>query len=184
MQVEIVKIDANRNIQKNSTRVKAFIINSRKEILLALSRGGCQLPGGHLENGENITEGLLRELEEETGITFENNFTRFFEAQYTGNDGYISKVIYHYTFSDKEPNIQSTHYTEQEIEYNFQIIKTPLITLPKLLDDYRKVNTIPINIAIIDELKLAHQSLLKALEERNKQKRVIESKINLWSTLI
>lgn len=164
--MEVFECNLDRDIKRDITRVKAFIIDKDNNILLALSRGGCQLPGGHLEEGEDILTGLVRELKEETGITFEDNFTRFFEAHYTGNDGYISRVIYHYTFSDKEPNIESTHYTEQEIEYNFKIIKTPLMTLPKLLDDYRKVNTIPINIAIIDELKLAHKSLLKTLEEK------------------
>lgn len=166
--MEIFECNLDRDIKRDVTRVKAFIIDKDKNILLALSRGGCQLPGGHLEEGEDVLTGLVRELKEETGITFENDFTSFFEAHYKSNDGFVSKVIYHYTFSDKEPDIQSTHYTEQEIEYNFRIIRTPLNDLPKLLDDYRKVNTIPINIAIIDELKLAHQALLKTLKENNK----------------
>lgn len=166
--MEKIEYKLDREVKKNSTRVKAFIIDKDMNILLALSRGGCQLPGGHLEEGENISEGLLRELREETGIIFENNFTKFFEAQYIGNDGYISKVIYHYIFSNAKPILENTHYTQQELSYNFHIIQTPLLTLPTLLSDFKKKTSIPINIAIIDELKLAHQSLLKTLEENSK----------------
>ena len=165
MEIEKVIFNIDREVQQNHTRVKAFIINSKGEILLALSRGGCQLPGGHLEDNEDIDTGLLRELQEETGITFNETFTRFFEAHYVGTDGMDSKIIYHYTFSDKDFDLSKIHLTEREKEYNFHLIWTDLISLPSLLDQYRKTTDVPINIAIIDELKLAHSALLKLLKK-------------------
>lgn len=50
------------------TRVKAFILNKNNELLIATSNGGCQLPGGHKEEGENLIDTVIREVQEETGI--------------------------------------------------------------------------------------------------------------------
>lgn len=36
------------------------------------SWSGLTFPGGHVENGENITESVIREVREETGLTISN----------------------------------------------------------------------------------------------------------------
>jgi len=54
------------------TRVKVFLINNNNEILLALSNGGCQLPGGHREENEDLNDTIKREIQEETGIILSN----------------------------------------------------------------------------------------------------------------
>jgi len=46
----------------------AVLINDNKEVLLLSKHGKWQLPGGRLEEGETVEEGLLREIKEETGI--------------------------------------------------------------------------------------------------------------------
>lgn len=58
--------------------VKAVIINDKNEILLAkrsengfFGVGKYDLPGGKLEEGEDIKKGLKREIKEETGIEVE-----------------------------------------------------------------------------------------------------------------
>ena len=165
MEIERVEFKLDRPVEQNWTRVKAFIINDRDEILLALSRGGCQLPGGHTEEGENILDCLHRELREETGIDFDEDFTRFFEAHYIGNDGMDSQILYHYTYSNKDFDLTKAKHTDREKLYNFTLQWIAIDRLPEVLDKYRETTTIPINIAIIDELKLAHKSLLKAIRK-------------------
>ena len=52
-------------------RARALIINSKDEILLGYCDGNYQFPGGHLEHGETIKDGLKRELFEEIGFNEE-----------------------------------------------------------------------------------------------------------------
>jgi len=53
---------------KNSKRVAKAVIFIDGEILLLLNDDGWDLPGGHVEKGETMPSGLVREIEEETGI--------------------------------------------------------------------------------------------------------------------
>lgn len=165
MEIERVDFNLDREVKQNHTRVKAFIINDKNDILLALSRGGCQLPGGHTEEGEDIMHCLYRELREETGINFDENFTRFFEAHYIGTDKMDSQILYHYCFSNKDFDLSKTKHTDREKEYNFTLKWVSLDDLPAALAEFRKSTDIPINIAIIDELKLAYDCLLKLLKK-------------------
>ena len=50
------------------TRVKAIMLNDKNEILLAYCDDDYQFPGGHLDYGEEVFDGLIREIKEETGI--------------------------------------------------------------------------------------------------------------------
>jgi 8-oxo-dGTP diphosphatase len=56
-------------MERFNVRVGAYIFNSNKELLLLKNnRGKWGIAGGHIEKGEGLEEGLLREIEEETGI--------------------------------------------------------------------------------------------------------------------
>ena len=55
-----------------SAATAAFIINDKGELLVARrafepAKGTLDLPGGFVDPGESITEGMLREIREETG---------------------------------------------------------------------------------------------------------------------
>lgn len=167
MKVKTYKYTLDREVEKDNTRVKAFIINSKKEMLLVLSQGGCQLPGGHLEDGEYEITGLKRELKEETGGTYKGKFIKFFATEYTGTNGKSSKVSYYYILTDSKPNKALTHYTENEKKNNFKLIKLPFTHLPEIMEKIRHETTVPINIAIIDELKIAYGLLKEILEKES-----------------
>jgi len=69
---------------------KAFIMNDKRELLLikrvdtdAHKPGTWEVPGGRVEENEDLIEGLIRETKEETGLIIEaldtikvHNFTR------------------------------------------------------------------------------------------------------------
>jgi 8-oxo-dGTP diphosphatase len=61
------------NEQKDSNKVAKIILFNGEKILLLLSthpafNGSLDLPGGHLHYREEPTEGLRREVKEETGL--------------------------------------------------------------------------------------------------------------------
>ena len=52
--------------------VKAIIVNCFKYLVLVRRKDGLlDLPGGKLEEGEGVCQGLVREVSEETGLVFE-----------------------------------------------------------------------------------------------------------------
>lgn len=49
--------------------VKGVILNQDNKVLIMSEKGRWQAPGGRLEQGEKLKVGLVREVNEETGIT-------------------------------------------------------------------------------------------------------------------
>ena len=115
------------DIVGTTTRIKAFIINSKNEVLLAIADDCYQLPGGHREEDEDINNTLIREIGEETGIDITNTkATPFFERiQYVKNyrnrgESRISRIVYFLIRTDDEINEANQHLTEPEKEFNFK----------------------------------------------------------------
>ena len=60
-------------IDETTTRARAIIINSNREVLMCYSNGlqHYEFPGGHLEKNETLEESLKRKILEETWITID-----------------------------------------------------------------------------------------------------------------
>ncbi len=114
-------------------RVKILLVNSRKEILLGYSFHEYQLPGGHVEEGEELITAVNREITEETGMVLNlTDLKPFAKASGYYKDwpevGKNRKIeIYYYkVLTDEKINLQNTHYTEHEKEGNFELRYIPL----------------------------------------------------------
>lgn len=169
------KIYNEDNIEDNEideivTRVKAFIINSKNEILFANSGGGIQLIGGHVENGETLEDTIKREVCEETGIILQsqNISSPFFEIKhYTKNyketgKNRISNVVYYIVKTDEMPNLKNMSLTDEEIKNQFSYAYSPINQFEVLLKSCIESN-IEINVVIAKELLIAFEELKRIL---------------------
>ena len=131
MQIEEYNADKIKieDVQLFTTRVKVFILNKDKDVLIATSDTGCQLPGGHVEENEPIKESIKREVREETGIELSDEEIKepFYEIKYikknykNSGKNRLSNILYYLVFSDKKPDISKINLTEREKLNNFAI---------------------------------------------------------------
>ena len=156
-----------KEIDEEVTRVKAFIINSHDEILIASSNGGCQLPGGHVEDNENITLAVKREVMEETGIILdENEISKpFFRIQHktrnyrnTGKNR-LSNVIYFLVKTDKSVNLNNIKLTENEKECNFSVKYVKIQEFENHVNSFINSTQIEVNKIIAEEMLIAFDEL-------------------------
>ena len=139
-------------------RIKAMIINSNKEILLAHNNGTYQFPGGHKEEDEAMDDTLLREVKEETGIDVSLDVGPFmqivtYDSNYFGTGRKMCSKIYYYVIhTDEVPNYAETNYDELECQTDFNLMYTDVIGLSSFLDEAVEEGTMDPNIC--REMKL------------------------------
>jgi len=138
---------------QSSIRIKIFAINSQKQILLGISNGGCQLPGGHLEKGESYKDTLIREFREETGIELNLDFTPepFFEVVYKNHEK-CSRVLYFLIHTDEKPNLQNTNYTQGELKAHFTLEYVDLDNFKTHVENNIRTTNLEINKVIDGEI--------------------------------
>lgn len=127
-------------INKTITRVKILLINSASIITLAFSENIYHFVGGHVEENESLNDAVIREVEEETGIILENkNYKPFFKItqifkDYPEKNKHNCYEYYYYEIkTDKIPNLNNTHYTEEEKNGNFELKNIHLNDIEEVL---------------------------------------------------
>lgn len=138
-------------------RAKGLIINSKNEITLGYSNKTYQFPGGHLEDGETLSDCLLREIKEETGIEIKNAEIKPFEkiTHYSKNYRESGKnrqneIYYFIIKTDDTFNMNNSKLDEMEQEGNFTVKVLPLNNVEQVLVDSILDN--PINKVIVEEM--------------------------------
>ena len=114
------------DIEMKVVRVKALILNSKGNILLAFNNNTYQFPGGHTDGDETIDECIKREIKEEVGIevevgepflsieTYDNNYFN------TGKK-VLNRIYYYRIFTDLEPDFSKTKYDALEAKTDFDL---------------------------------------------------------------
>ena len=168
MKIKIINYNhiKDEDILDRVIRVKALMINSKKEILLASAYTTIQFPGGHLEEGESLEETLKREVLEETGIVLSGDYELFFCLKYflkdypiIGNNRSI-EIYYYCVFTDEVYNLDNVYLDDQERNGNFTLTYVPL----KKLKKYLKSNpgNLAINHIVTNEMLMAVKVLRKS----------------------
>ncbi len=160
-----------KDIDEIVTRVKVFLVNNKNELNYAISNAGVQLPGGHVESGEEYIETVKREIKEEVGIELEDEEISkpFFEIKHftknysNSNKNRISNVLYYLVRTDKEVNMENTTLTDNEKKNKFTMQKMDC----NLFEDYLKnkiaEENIEINKIIEKEILIAYEELKNAI---------------------
>lgn len=152
-------------IDETATRAKALIINSKNEILLGYGFKTYQFIGGHVNDDESITDALIREIAEETGIVINDEDLKPFMkiVHYTRDYRHSGKnrenIIYYYSVkTDDKVNLKNINYDEWEKKGNFKVKKVKMEKIEKLL--LKSINKNEMNKLIVDEM-------LEVLKEYN-----------------
>ena len=160
-------------IKKIVTRVKAFVMSYDGKMYIATSNGGCQLPGGHVEEGEELYPALMREIQEEMGIFLEGHEVQgpFFELRhytkvFNGNHK-MFKVLYFVVKTDKTPDITKTKYTELEKQYAFSVNAIAFDNVEEYIKSFINDSQKEINKIIAGEMLTAFDKLKIYLNGEN-----------------
>ena len=90
--VEILKYNdddlKDNEIDQVVTRVKAFIVSSKNNMLIGKDEEGYQLLGGYVEDNEDYKQALARHIYSETAIVLDvtDKIEPFFEVRYYNRD--------------------------------------------------------------------------------------------------
>lgn len=171
----IINIDNMRPEEVNSHyhKVRAVVFDCEGKMFLASMEGTYTLPGGGVEENENIEAAIIRELKEELGIDVSLE-----ELSYLGN-----YKFYHKNFPDfqgktnrlneidlflidvpKNLALGKTHFTEREKKEKLKIIATNVEDIEVLLTTQ---NNNPYKKALDEELRV----FLEIIKEREKDVR-------------
>ena len=168
MKTRVINYDKlkEEDITDKVVRVKALMLNSKKEILLASAYTTIQFPGGHLENHETLNAALKREIMEETGIVLNKEYEPFFCLKYMVKDypkkgnNRLLEIYYFYIFTDERYNLANTHFDEQESIGGFQLKYVPFKGLKKYLK--QNIGDLEINKVVTHEMLLALKEFKKS----------------------
>ena len=117
------------DIDHKILRARGVIINSKEEVILGYLNHTYQFPGGHVEEGETIEEGLVREIMEETGIELkDNDYKLIYQIRNYRknhkNSGFNRYVEFNYFLieTDEPFNLEKRKLSDYEIECQYSIM--------------------------------------------------------------
>lgn len=146
-------------------RVKAFIVNSSNEVLIAHNNNTYQLVGGHVEKNEDMEGALVREIKEETGIEVEDISGPFMQIMtysknyFNSGKNVCNKIYYYRILSNDVPNLQKTNYDALEKQTDFGLFYINIDDFCDFLEQSIDDGSIDINIG---------REMLLVLDEYNK----------------
>lgn len=168
--IEIVKYNdddlKDNEIDEVITRVKAFIISSKNNMIVGFDSEGYQLIGGYVGEGEDIIQSLVNIIYNESGILLDGKDTiepfyeiRYYNKDYKGSgNNRLSDLIYFCVKTDKLPNYKKLKLTDKEIAEKLPLEVIRRSAFAKELKEYIEKEQNPVN-------KIKGKELLMAFEK-------------------
>lgn len=159
-------------INDRKYKVRAILMNDKKEIILEKYAGIYMFPGGSIESNESPLETLKRELEEETGIDDARIQTvpflqiEEYNRHFPKRDGIhhvnrYTKTLFYFAFTKQNINKRKMHLSSLEKNFKFTCQFVPLTDIDMLLKEkqeksfkdkyfYREITTVLQNLPKIE----------------------------------
>ena len=167
-----------KDIQERNQKVRVLLIDDNDNILVANYGNVYLLPGGSIDQGENLYEAALRELKEETGIEYKLsdldflNTIEYYQKDYPkrNNSVYNRLITTHYLIARyKGIDTNNIELTEKERKDIFKLELISFDDLESLVLNNKNDN--PRNIFFQKELLtiLNYYKNIKDSEKVNKK---------------
>ena len=167
--IEIIKYNdddlRDDEIDEVVTRVKAFIVSSKNNMIVGYNDEGFQLVGGYIGEGEDLVQGLANIIYNETGIELDgkDGIEPFYEVRYYNRDykgsgmNRLSDLIYFLVKTDKLPNHKKLKLSDKELasKLPLEIIRRSIFG--KELRDYMDAQQDPVKRVRARELLIAYE---------------------------
>ena len=140
-------------VQEFNSKARAILVNENNEILIANYGNVILLPGGKVDEGETVSETVIRELSEELGQEYNTDELDFFltlnyyQKGYPKRDGtFQNRLVQTHYFLGLYKGIKkdSRKLTEKEQKGNFRLELVSLEDLENMI--LKNVNNNPRNI--------------------------------------
>ena len=169
--VEILKYNdddlKDDEIDQVVTRVKAFIVSSKNNMLIGKDEEGYQLLGGYVTGDEDYKVALANAIYNQTGIVLDNKdgIEPFFEVRYYNRDykgsgqNRLSDVIYFLVKTDKLPNYKKLKLSEKELAEKMPIELIRRSIFHKVLKEYIEQEPNTLNQIKTKEILIAFERM-------------------------
>lgn len=125
--------------------VRGIIRHEDKYLVIHGKYGDYKFPGGGMEEGENLTDTLLREVQEETGCKVIADSIKDYilvHEKRKGDPADLLEMDSWYFFCDVEEKIFERNLDEYEQEYDYQVAWLPLndiISKNESVEEHEKI---------------------------------------------
>lgn len=166
--IEIVKYNdddlKDNEIDEVITRVRAFIVSSKNNMIVGYTDEGFQLIGGYVEGNQDLNTALANIIYNECGIALDSKdkIEPFYEVRYYNRDykgsgiNRLSDLIYFVVNTDKLPNYKKLKLTPKEIAERMPLEVVRRSLFGKDLREYIEKEENPLNKVKAKELLMAY----------------------------
>ena len=167
--IEIVKYNEDdlkdNEIDEVVTRVKAFIVSSKDNMIVGYTDEGFQLIGGYVQGNQDLGSALASILYNECGIALDakDKIEPFYEIRYYNRDykgsglNRLSDLIYFVIKTDKTPNYKKLKLSAREMAERMPLETVRKALFGKDIREYIEKETNPLNKVKAKELLMAYE---------------------------
>lgn len=167
--IEIVKYNdddlKDNEIDEVVTRVKAFIVSSKNNMIVGYTDEGFQLIEGYVQGNQDLNTALANIIYNECGIALDakDKIEPFYEIRYYNRDykgsgiNRLSDLIYFVVNTDKLPNYKKLKLTPREIAERMPLEVVRRSLFGKDLRQYIEKEQNPLNKVKAKELLMAYE---------------------------